>query len=303
MSQMHFSTVFISVVVLYAGICCNVSAISVEKFLTMTLSQKVTLDKFRAQVMPLLKDSYMKHDTYLIRWLRARNFDINSAEAMLRENLKWRKQNAIDEMRSEDWSDIASDFHVTIDTYDKTGRPSESATNYIENIFRNKKVNVSNFLVGVIDIYDWDIRRAVIQGKGARMLRYLTSRVENITGQVYERQEQLGMNVTQIVVMGSAAGFNIIQHACPGCLPLWIQFALMIENYYPEILDELIVIDAPPTIQIVLEAIKPFITRSNREAIKVLSSNRSKWMAYLDNKISREERRREYGGTKPPFDF
>ncbi|ODM90692.1 SEC14-like protein 2 [Orchesella cincta] len=222
----------------------------------MTLSEKNTLDKFRAQVMPLLKDSYMKHDTYLIRWLRARNFDINSAEAMLRQNLKWRRENAIDSMRTEDWSDIASDFHVTIDTYDKTGRP-----------------------IGVIDIYDWDIRRAVIQGKGARMLRYLTSRVENITGQVYERQEQLGMTVTQIVVMGSAAGFNVIQHACPGCLPLWIQFALMIENYYPEILDELIVIDAPPAIQIVLEAIKPFITRfqivdvNSRLKLKMLNSS------------------------------
>ncbi|ODM90086.1 SEC14-like protein 2 [Orchesella cincta] len=175
----------LAISVLLVVICSiNVSAVSVEKYLTLTLRQKNALDKFRQTVEPILKESYMKQDTYLIQWLRARNFDIHSAEQMLRANLKWRKENGIDYIENEDWSDMISDFHATMDTYDKTGRP-----------------------VGVIDIYDWDIRRAVIQGKAPRLLRYIVWLVENVTTQVYQRQEKLGMNVTQVVVLGNANGF------------------------------------------------------------------------------------------------
>ncbi|ODM90082.1 SEC14-like protein 2 [Orchesella cincta] len=277
----HLSSIFLSVVVLlFVESNVSVSAISVEKYLTLTLSQKTALDEFRHRVEPMLKDNYMKQDAYLIQWLRgARKFDINAATEMLRMNLKWRKENAIDNMRNEDWTDMLQDFHTTIDTYDRTGRP-----------------------IAVIDINDWDIRRSVIQGKGKRVMRYIMSRVENITGQAYERQEK-GMNVTQVVVLANAEGFNVIQHACPLCLPLWIQFIQYIESYYPEALDELIIINAPPTIQVVLEAIKPFLTKTTSDGIRIFNPNKAKWMEYLDAKMSREERRKPYGGTKPPFDF
>ncbi|ODM89051.1 SEC14-like protein 2 [Orchesella cincta] len=271
MKQSNFSVSFLALAAFLVG--CNVKAISVEKYLTLTLSQKSALDKFKDQVMPMLKDNYMKQDTYLIQWLRARNFDINSAETMIRENLKWREENGIDNITKEDWSDM------TIDTYDKTGRP-----------------------IGVIDIYDWNTRGAVLGGKGARLHRYDISIVENITRQVYKLQDK-GINVTQVVVLGNAAGFNVVQHACPVCLPIWIQFVQVIESYYPGALDELIIIDATPAIQILMEALKPFFSQNTRDAIKVFGPNRAKWMEYLDNKISREERRKHYGGTKPPLEF
>ncbi len=68
----------------------------------------------------------------------------------------------------------------------------------------------------MIDIYEWDIRRAAIQGRGQRLLRYMDYLLENITQQVFERQA-LGMNVTQFMVLGNADGFNLIEHGCPLC--------------------------------------------------------------------------------------
>ncbi|CAL8098288.1 unnamed protein product [Orchesella dallaii] len=274
-----FTSLFLLIACLFLKQSCYVSAISVEKYLSLSLNEKVALEKFRERVDPILKQNFMKTDAYLIQFLRARHFDGDAAEKMIREMLQWRKDNAIDNMRLENWRDMAQDFHATIDTYDKTGRP-----------------------VGVIDIYDWDIRQAVLQGNGRRLLRYVIYLVENITTQMYERQE-LGMNVTQVVVLGNADGFNVIQHGCPLCLPLWIQFIQIVESYYPQALDELIIIDASPAIQVVLEAIRPFLSRTTRDAIKIFGPNRAKWMAYLDDKISKAERRPKYGGTKPPMDY
>jgi len=280
MSQLYFKTILSSVIVLFGIIdLFYVNCITVDKFLSLSLSQKNTLDQFRAQVQPLLIDDCMKLDTYLIRWLRARNFDLNAAEMMLRENLRWRKEDKIDSIKYEDFSDLASDYPQSIDTYDKAGQP-----------------------MGVTDISQWDVRQAVLQGKGQRLHRYTIGLVENITGQVCERQQK-GMNVTQVVVLLGAEGFNVIQQACPICLPLWIQFIIVIENYYPEWVDEFIVIDAPQAIQVVLTAVRPFFSRNTSNAIKVFGPNKNKWMAYLDNKISRSERRKAYGGTKPPLKY
>ncbi|ODM89230.1 SEC14-like protein 2, partial [Orchesella cincta] len=113
-------------------------AVSVEEFLSLTTSEKDALDKFRARVEPLLTSDRMKQDVYLIRWLRSKNFDVNAADKMLRDSLKWRHDEKIDNIHLEDFSDMASEFHVTVDTYDKTGRP-----------------------IGVIDMFDWDIRREI----------------------------------------------------------------------------------------------------------------------------------------------
>jgi len=253
-----------------------VAGVSIEKDLSMTQSEKNALDKFRNRVAPILTKWYMKQDIYLIRWLRARDFDVNAAETMLRQNLRWRKENKIDSIHLENWSDMIKEFHATMDTYDKDGRP-----------------------VGVIDIYDWDIRQAAIQGKGQRLLRYLDYLMENVTTQVYERLGA-GMPVTQWKVLGNADGFNLIQHGCALCIPLWIQFVQGLEKHYTGWLDEFIIIDAPSTINIVFEAVKPFLSTQTRDAIKIFSANRAKWMPYLEERIERSERRPPYGGTKPP---
>lgn len=75
---------------------------------------------------PLLNRDFMKYDIYLIRWLRSRDFDINAAEAMLRDNLKWRKERKMDTILKENWDDMWKDFHATIDTQDRDGRPSKN---------------------------------------------------------------------------------------------------------------------------------------------------------------------------------
>ncbi len=53
--------------------------------------------------MPRLDKDYQKSDIYLIRWLRAKNFNIRAAEEMLVSDLKWRKNEKMDNIDQEDW--------------------------------------------------------------------------------------------------------------------------------------------------------------------------------------------------------
>lgn len=58
--------------------------------------QQAALDQFRAAVGGLKETS--DTDAYLLRWLRARDFDVGKAEKMYRDHLKWRKENGADDI-------------------------------------------------------------------------------------------------------------------------------------------------------------------------------------------------------------
>lgn len=58
--------------------------------------QQAALDQFRNAVEDVKRPS--DTDAFLLRWLRARDFDVDKAERMYRHDLKWRKENGIDDM-------------------------------------------------------------------------------------------------------------------------------------------------------------------------------------------------------------
>lgn len=62
-------------------------------------------------------------------------------------------------------------------------------------------------------------------------------------------------------------------------------------------------IAAPSTISIILDAVRPFLSRTTNDAFRIFSANRAKWMPYLDERIDKTERRAQYGGVKPPVKY
>ncbi|ODN06055.1 SEC14-like protein 2 [Orchesella cincta] len=152
------------IVAFVGSINCQKNTIFDED-LVITQSQKIALDKFKARVLPILPEAYMKEDIYLIRWLRAKNFDISQAEEFLRENLKWRKLNKMEKIHEEDFSDIVSDFPVFVDSYDKSGAPIITA------------------IAG-----HWDLRRAHISGEATRLHRFLDKTMDEAAMKVREAQ-------------------------------------------------------------------------------------------------------------------
>ncbi len=72
------------------------------------------------------------------------------------------------------------------------------------------------FVVAVLDASEWDLRAVVLQGRTKRFLRYIDSKLEHVTSQVFERQRK-GMNVTQWKVLVNADNFNLVTHGCPAC--------------------------------------------------------------------------------------
>ncbi|ODM79005.1 SEC14-like protein 2 [Orchesella cincta] len=244
------------------------------KDLLLTLNEKNALDQFKEKMAPRVPESYMKSDFYLIRWLRAKYLNIPAAQNMLNENLKWREVNRMKEILTEDWSDMKEDFPLTISNHDRQGRP-----------------------VATLEMGDWDLRSAVLQGRMPRLLRYMDWYQEEIIRQILAAQDD-GKNVTRATVLVDIEGFNLLQHLCASCMSVFIRMTAGMETHYPGFWEEIIVVGAPAGSRIGLEAVRPVMSPQTREILKIFDMNKRQWGSYLDERISPDQRTTRYGGTK-----
>jgi len=266
-------TIFVAVCYLlqFAG---NVNcASSVEKDLTLTFNQKLTLDKFKQRVTGRLPHDYMKQDIYLIRWLRAKNFHIDQAEQMLSENLKWRKANKIDNILQEDWSSYQEKYAYYLDTLSKDGMP---------------------MLTG--NFGEWDIRAAGVAGQMPTLIRYLNKGMEDAVTTIRKFQSQ-GKNVTQFEFLVNMDNYNIVQHGCIQCISFYLALVNSYENHFPGFANHLVLFNTPPVFEVVLRAIRPLMSPMTRNALQVYGQDKEQWSRRLLEIADKSQLTPEFGGT------
>ncbi|ODN03993.1 SEC14-like protein 2 [Orchesella cincta] len=251
-----------------------VQSVTTEQDLTLTAKEKRALDQLKERVAPIVPHEYMKQDIYLIRWLRARNLDVNQAETMLLENLKWRKENRMDNILNEDFSELDRDYPFQIQYEDKEGKPIVTA----------------NF-------GDWDIRKLAISGKISSLNRHIDRGFEMVTDKVRKLQES-GKVVAQwdfIINMEnyklSTAGLLTMSSYVPVSVNTY-------ENHFPAHADKIMLINTPAIFELVLNIIRPIMSPLTRQTLKVYNTNKEQWQKELFEIVDRNELPPEYGGTR-----
>jgi len=265
---LKFSTFLLCLVVPQLG------AVPTDKDLRLTRSQKEILDKFKETVISKVPHDYMKEDIYLIRWLRAKKFNLKAAETLLMDDIKWRKQNRMDTIEHEDWSDMEEAYPWFVDGYDIYGKP-----------------------IGTANWDEWDIRKGVLAGKLKKMMRWMTYGQETAVRRVRELQAQ-GKNVTQWHFIINMNNFNLHQHACAQCMPLYTNFISTYEHHYPGSSDKIMLLNTPETFEVVLNLMRPLMSEQTQEALKIYSNNRNEWEHIVFADIKKDQLVKEYGGTK-----
>ncbi|ODN06054.1 SEC14-like protein 2 [Orchesella cincta] len=251
-----------------------VDGVAVEIDLRLTDKQKKIMDKFKQIMIPKLPHNYMKEEIYLVRWLRATDFDLKKSEEFLLQNLKWRKQQKMDVIHKEDWSDMQHDFPYYIDVVDKKGQPVITAISR-----------------------DWDIRNAIVTGRIRRVLRYLDKAMDEANGLVRTFQLE-GQNVTQFILILHMGNFNLFQHGCPRCITSILEFVESYENHFPGTADRILLVNTPPAFEPIAQLVREAMTPSTREALKIYGNEPKVWKKLLLDLIDADQLTPEFGGTK-----
>ncbi|OXA39509.1 SEC14 cytosolic factor [Folsomia candida] len=163
---------------------------SQSESLTVTKSQKQKLDKFKEAVETIkFPQEWMKDDLNLLRYLKARGWDVQRAKDMIQETVKWWKDYGMDNIHNEDWSQYERSDPYQIDGVDKEGKP------------------IMLYALG-----EWDLRQAAIQGRLKTLVRWVIKGTDEIHRKTRDLFKQGKINGTQWSLIANIDKFNSQQH-------------------------------------------------------------------------------------------
>eukprot|EP00063_Salmo_salar_P051130 XP_014025965.1 PREDICTED: SEC14-like protein 2 isoform X3 [Salmo salar] len=241
--------------------------------------QAEALEEFRERIQDVLPLLPAQHDHFLLRWLRARNFNVNKSEAMLRKHLDFRK-------------------HMKADTITTEWQPPEVIEKYLSG-------GMCGFDREGSPIW-WDVIGPV-DPKGlflsASKQDFIKSKIrdcEMLQKECDLQSERLGRHVEAITMIYDCEGLGL-KHLWKPAIETYGEILTMFEDNYPEGLKRLFVIKAPKLFPVAYNLVKHFLSEITRNKIIVLGAN---WQEVLLNYIDPEQLPAAYGGklTDPDGD-
>jgi len=249
-----------------------------HKDVTMSQNQKETFDQFKRNVSPKLTEEFMKSDMNLLRFLRAKNFDLESAEEYMLSEAEWRYENKMDKIHDEDWSILESEIPMKVEGFDRLGRP-----------------------ILYIDMGEWDTRRLILSGRGDQILRWVYKNWEESRLQIEEQVKQ-GHNVTRWIALIDLKGTNLVTNLNAASIPIYATATTGYLQHFPNMAAEIIIINTPSIFEVVLSMVKA-ISPELRDQLTVFGSNEDEWKPVIRDLVDPKELRERYGGDKPDDNF
>ncbi|CAL4135455.1 unnamed protein product [Meganyctiphanes norvegica] len=235
------------------------------------------LSKFKERVINLLPEE-SQQDHELLRWLKARNFDLDKAELMLKNNIVWRREWGIDELL--DWKPpevLLKYYPVGQIGHDKAGRP-----------------------VWIIPFGGCDMYGLLMSVSKKNYMKYTFQTLEMARADMKKQSELLGCPVTQQTTIFDMENFSLKNVTWKPALDVVLQIVQMYEANYPEFLHCAYVINAPAIFTAAYAMIRPFLHEVTMKKICIYGHNG--WKEDILKVIDENELPQHWGGTKTDSD-
>ncbi|OXA40429.1 SEC14-like protein 4 [Folsomia candida] len=245
-----------------------------------TDAELAALEQFRPRVVDVLPDEYARKDENLIRWLRARDLDLDKAEDLVKKSMQWRQDNKIDTIiESGIDSEMQKLFPFYIDAIDREGRVALTCP-----------------------IGEWDVRESVEKDGPEKFIRYSRQLLETVSRRVRAVHEESGSNLPKGIrytMICDYEGFGLRQLANMKSVNTILQIVGSYEAHYPETLNTALIINAPAVFSVLFNLMKPLMTARTINKIQIYSSDRAKWEPEVLKLVDASQIRPRFGGCKP----
>lgn len=229
------------------------SALTSSALTELTNGQRVALQQFRQSVSDVLNETH--DDYFLVRWLRARKWNPEAAEKMLRANLKTRAMWNVDNLEKWDIPVALKEYlPYGLIGYDKEGSP-----------------------IIVCPFYKFDIWGTLHCVTRFDFQRYLVLLLERFMRAGYEQSKLHGPNARQMVVFFDMAEFNLKQYVWRPAAECVISTVKQYEANYPEVLKMCYIVNAPKIFSVAFNFVKKFLDEYTVSKIKIYKKGSDDW--------------------------
>ncbi|CAG7784821.1 unnamed protein product [Allacma fusca] len=246
--------------------------------LVLSDDQRKILEKFRDSCLHDLDESRRNDDVFLLRWLIARDFDLDKARLLLTNAMKWRRDNRVDSLKNEVFPELyKTKYPYSFYGHDKDGRP------------------VLLFPWGL-----WNCREACESGDKENLVRYIDQIFEiGMTRSNAARWKDCpSKSHSQIVVIADMQGFSYWQLAHKQTVEALLDLVKHYEDYYPETMYRAIIINAPWPFTVLFSMIKKLIDIKTLRKCCLYGGDRLEWSAPIPCILRRLYYRRHHRSRK-----
>ncbi|XP_069502154.1 SEC14-like protein 5 isoform X2 [Ambystoma mexicanum] len=223
----------------------------IERYLgQLTPLQESCLVQLRQWLQETHKGKIPK-DEHILRFLRARDFNMEKAREMLCQSLTWRKQHQVDDIL-QSWSApavlqeyYAGGWHY----HDKDGRP-----------------------LYILRLGQMDTKGLVKAVGEEAMLRHVLSINEEGQKRCEESTHRFARPIWSWTCLVDLEGLNMRHLWRPGVKTL-LRIIEVVEANYPETLGKLLIVRAPRVFPVLWTLVSPFINENTRKKFLIYSSN------------------------------
>jgi len=237
----------------------------------ITPAQQESINKLKEQLVDIASWDETQQDTFLLRWLKTKDMDVEKTKAGLMETFKWRQDNKIDSILKDYTADAEL---VKLFPYEIIGHDKENCPILIHDVQRHNPKKI-------IDKY----------GK-EQLVRFADYNIEKIAQACRDK------NVQQIFIIVDAKKFTFKQLTSPGATELALDEVKRLEQHYPDGLKQLVVVNAPKVAKLAYKIVKPFVNENTLKRVKLFPKCNVKVKTFLSQYIELDQLPEKYGGTK-----
>ncbi|XP_055377016.1 SEC14-like protein 2 [Condylostylus longicornis] len=235
--------------------------------------QKFALMKFRRSVADILRP---EHDDYfLLRWLRARKWNAEAAEKMLRDAHKNRIMWDVDNLEKWNRPQVLVDYCPHgLTGFDNEGSP-----------------------IVIIPFAGMDMYGMLHCVTRFDFMRSTVLYLERYMKVAFEQSKIYGPQARQFVVIFDMEHFNLKQYAWRPAAELVLFLVKNYELNYPEILKICYIINAPKIFSVAFNFVKKFLDENTMSKIQIHKQGSEKWQKNLFSHCDSSQIPKYYGGT------
>ncbi|XP_017136917.1 SEC14-like protein 2 [Drosophila miranda] len=238
----------------------------------ISAEQRATLEQFRKQMDDALVDTH--DDYFLLRWLRARKWNLEAAEKMLRASLKTRAMWNVDNIDKWDPPKALKEYlPYGLIGYDNEGSP-----------------------LLVCPFYNFDIWGMMHCVTRFEFQKYLVLLIERFMKTAYEQSLDHGWKARQLVVFFDMQDVNLKQYAWRPAAECVISSVKQYEANFPELLKMCYIINAPKLFSVAFNIVKKFLDENTTSKIVIYKSGVDKWQQQLFSHVNPKVFPKAWGG-------
>uniref|UniRef100_U3J4P4 SEC14 like lipid binding 2 n=1 Tax=Anas platyrhynchos platyrhynchos TaxID=8840 RepID=U3J4P4_ANAPP len=227
--------------------------------------------QFRENLKDVLPSLPSQDDYFLLKWLRARCFDLPKSEAMLRKHVEVRKRMDADNIVAWEAPEVIRKYMSGgMCGYDREGSP------------------IWYEIIGPLDA-----KGLLFSASKQDLLKNKFRDCELLRHECEKQSQKLGKKVEMVLMVYDCEGLGL-KHLWKPAVEAYGELLSMFEENYPESLKRLFIVKAPKIFPVAYNLVKHFLSEDTRKKVVVLGSD---WKEVLQKYIDPAEIPVEYGGT------